>query len=728
MPHLGLPTLAGYLASRGVACATHDLNLRFYRWLVSEGAPYERAIRDRIERFRAVQGGAPPDTPAAYGRLVRELAGAPLSLLREALADDVIWNAPKDSFDITPMLPAAQLQESLEDVLWFDAVTESIATSVPDAISKYETVMAGPFGEFLARPEMTDLLQRAASVNVVGIGVAFGDQLSGAICLARNVKAKNPNAMVVLGGSQLTLLSQDDLELLAALPFVDAVSRFEGELVIERLHDVSVGRATMADVPSIVYRDASAGGAIRTNDPVTPIALNDLPVPVFNDEEMALYSAPHIPIGVTRGCYWGKCTFCDYVKLMAPGQSRYLGRDVKRVVDDIEALSTRYGIRMFYLITEALPPAWAAHFSKEILARGVRANFWSYIKNERKEIWSQDLLCLMAAAGIRTITCGVESTSDRVLSVIDKGTTRQMIRDNFERFQNAGIRAEFNLIPDYPTTTLEEAAEGIRFVVDNRDIIPNINPHMFDLSIKSAVAGAPEEYGIEITGTHAEDHGRRAHVLSYRRTSGIADEDRALVGAAYHEAAEELRRYHLVAESRQLQNARGFRWDRARFIMSPSSRAFRSRVNLRGEDEPVVIITSSEYGAEGFAIPADYTSVVDLLTHRNRGYISFADLRNACTADVVRLSELDDASDLDDEDLAGIEESCISLATQIADGGTGRLWADLEDMRWSEGMTALMRQADAHQKDMAAQFAARPEPPVGTIRRLPVVGAAEKTR
>ena len=71
----------------------------------------------------------------------------------------------------------------------------------------------------------------------------------------------------------------------------------------------------------------------------------------------------------------------------------------------------------------ARDPAWAARFSKEVRERGIRATFWSYLKNERKDILTQDLLNLMGAAGFTRVTCGVESTSDRVLNVIDKGTT-----------------------------------------------------------------------------------------------------------------------------------------------------------------------------------------------------------------------------------------------------------------------------------------------------------------
>lgn len=77
-------------------------------------------------------------------------------------------------------------------------------------------------------------------------------------------------------------------------------------------------------------------------------------------------------------------------------------------------------------------------------------------------------------------------------------------------------------------------------------------------------------------------------------------------------------------------------------------------------------------------------------------------------------------------DLANIDESCVSIIRQIADGGTGRLWADLEDMRWSPNMTELTARAQAQRETMDAELAARTEPDEARIRRLPILGAPEK--
>jgi hypothetical protein len=519
--------------------------------------------------------------------------------------------------------------------------------------------------------------------------------MAAAIALARRIKDIAPGALLVLGGSQISLLHERDLKRLAGLPFVDAVCRYEGEIALHELHRAAQGEIALEDVPNIVFEDRN--GELQTNSYAQSVALNDLPLPAFNEEELPLYESQSLPVVVTRGCYWGKCTFCDYVKLMAPGQSRYIGRDVKLVVDDIMALKSRFGTTNFMLITEALPPAWAARFSKEIRERGVRAKFWSYLKNESKVVWTQDLLNLMSAAGFTWLTCGVESTSDRVLDVIDKGTTQEMIRDNFEGFAKAGIHAEFNLIPDYPTTTLAEAADGVRFVLENRDVIRRINPQMFDLSVQSAVAGSPEQFGIEVTSDIPEKTTHGLHSLGYRRTRGLSDDERALVARAYRELEFEISRFHLTSQSRAVLQTAHFTWDRARISMDPSCRFLRSPVNLAGETEDVIIVTCATEGAEAFGIRGKYSEVAALLAAASHERVTFVDLLRVYTNDVLAAITGDsEGARITSKALQKIiREGCVKLAVEIVESGTGRVHAAVGEARITTGMAALLDRFEA---------------------------------
>jgi hypothetical protein len=685
-----MPTLAGYLGKLGISCATFDLNVRLTAWLASHDGPYDVMIRQRLSEFNSIERGGAAQSTDSLWELIRDVSDAPMRLLEAQLPGRVLHHTLKDRFGVRDALRLDRIRPRLADKLWEEIATEHIARSVSEAIQIHEALLERTFGDFLARPEIVALVERAARSPVVGINVSFSMQMAAAIALARRIKSIAPGALLVLGGSQISLLHERDLERLAGLPFVDAVCRYEGEIALHELHRAAQGEITLEGVPNIVFENRK--GELQTNSHVHSVPLNNLPLPVFNEEELPLYESRSLPVNVTRGCYWGKCTFCDYVKLMAPGQSRYIGRNVKLVVDDIMALQSQFGTTDFMLITEALPPAWAARFAKEIRERAVRAKFWSYLKNERKEIWTQDLLNLMSAAGITSVTCGVESTSDRVLNVIDKGTTQEMIRDNFEGFAKAGIRADFNLIPDYPTTTLAEAADGVRFVLDNRDIIRRINPQMFDLSVQSAVAGSPEQFGIEVTpDTPETTHG--LHSLGYRRTRGLSDDERVLVARAYRDLTVEISRYHLTSQNRAVLQSAHFTWDQARISMDPSCRFLRSPANLAGETRDVIIVTCAKEGADqAVEIKGEYSEVAALLAAAMHERVTFLDLLRAYTNDV--LAALTGGSKGPPVTIEALQEiirkACIELVVKIVEGGTGMVHAAVGEARITSAMAALL--------------------------------------
>jgi hypothetical protein len=690
-----MPTLAGYLGKLGISCATFDLNVRLNAWLGSHDGPYDVAIRQRLTEFKSIERGVGAQSPDAVGELIQDVSDAPMRLLEAELPGRVLHHALKDRFAARDALQLDGIRNRLAQKLWDEIEIEHVARSVSEAIEVHEALLGRTFGDFLARPEILTLVERAARSPLVGVNVSFSMQMAAAIALARQIKSIAPGALLVLGGSQISLLHERDLERLAGLPFVDAVCRYEGEIALHELHRAAQGEIALEDVPNIVFENRK--GELQTNSHVHSVPLNDLPLPAFNEEELPLYASRSLPVNVTRGCYWGKCTFCDYVKLMAPGQSRYIGRNVKLVVDDIMALQSRFGTTDFKLITEALPPAWAARFSKEIRERAVRATFWSYLKNDRKDVWTQDLLNLMSAAGIIRVTCGVESTSDRVLNVIDKGTTQEMIRDNFEGFAKAGIRAEFNLIPDYPTTTLAEAADGVRFVLENRDVIRKINPQMFDLSIQSAVAGSPEQFGIEVTSDMPEKTSHGLHSLGYRRTRGLSDDERALVSRAYRELALEISRYHLTSQSRAVLQSAHFTWDRARISTDPSCRFLRSPVNLAGETKDVIIVTCAKKGAKAVEIRGEYSQVAALLAEASHERVTFVDLLRAYTNDV--LAAITGGSKGASVTLEALQEivrdACVELAVEIVERGTGSVHAAVGEARITAAMATLLDRGEA---------------------------------
>ena len=81
-----------------------------------------------------------------------------------------------------------------------------------------------------------------------------------------------------------------------------------------------------------------------------------LPLPDFDGFPLDHYFVPEriIPYLATRGCYWGRCTFCDH------GQGyfdQYRGMPAQLVVEQVKALRDKYQCRHFLFSDESYPPA-----------------------------------------------------------------------------------------------------------------------------------------------------------------------------------------------------------------------------------------------------------------------------------------------------------------------------------------------------------------------------------
>ena len=564
-PYLGMSQLVAYLRQQGMACRSYDLNVRLFRWLAEPDGKLDRLAAKQMEDFLQLQDGPRISAKRTEGfhDIIASLAYAPADLLRarlptQVLAGESAGSAPRTDADHWWNGPTASLLHYFE---LLHPRTNATVASACEALSSGDVTLVD---EFYATAEVEAVLDEATRADVVGINVSFGIQLEAALRLAWTIRRRSARPFIVLGGTQICLLDESDVARLARLPFVDGVILYEGEIPLAALCNAVALGLPVADVPNLVR--ALPDGTVTKTASAKPLHPNDLPPPEFDDDELRLYKSLTLPVFVTRGCYWGKCTFCDYVKLYTPGQPRVLARDPQRVVDDVKLLRARHGAFRFRLITEAIPPKWCRAFCRAVIADRVSASFWTYLKNEPKAVLTQELFDLMKRAGIDEVTCGVESTSDRVLSVIVKGTTRENITDNFEMMRRADIRAVFNVIPDYPTTTHAEALAGLAYIVRHRDLIRSVNFQMFDLSIKSSIAGCPESYGLAVpSSTTFVESPHGAHSLRFRRTVGLTPGQQQKLGAAYERIRRDIALYHATVRNRERIAARGFDWRGASF-------------------------------------------------------------------------------------------------------------------------------------------------------------------
>ena len=125
-----------------------------------------------------------------------------------------------------------------------------------------------------------------------------------------------------------------------------------------------------------------------------------------------------IPYLATRGCYWGRCTFCDH------GQGyfdQYRGIPAQLVIDQIKVLRDKYQCRHFLFSDESYPPALFKKVSQLLVDQNVGIKWTTLIRFE-ETLQDQTTWDLAAQAGCCTLYYGMESANERVLNLYGTNT------------------------------------------------------------------------------------------------------------------------------------------------------------------------------------------------------------------------------------------------------------------------------------------------------------------
>lgn len=274
--------------------------------------------------------------------------------------------------------------------------------------------------------------------------------------IARIAKRVSPNSRVVIGGVHATALPDEVMQDTC----VDYVIRGEGELPFAALVDGDP-------------EDKIAGLSYRTRNPLQPVRhnlvgqpiqdLDALPTPAYHLIQFDLYKPaigayrrlPAVNMTMTRGCP-GKCTFCN------SAETALRTRSARHIVDEIQKLQARYGIRevSFYDDTLTIFKQQVAEMCDLIVERGIDLT-WSCFA--RTDCVSPGLLKKMRTAGCHQILFGIESADPEILRNIRKPIDIEQTRRAVRMVQDAGIAVRAAFMFGNPGETVETMRRTIDF-------------------------------------------------------------------------------------------------------------------------------------------------------------------------------------------------------------------------------------------------------------------------
>jgi anaerobic magnesium-protoporphyrin IX monomethyl ester cyclase len=364
----------------------------------------------------------------------------------------------------------------------FQAVAAHCGRSINPYVEYYENV----------------LFPYIASTNpkMVGISMVFAVQSVQALVLGKMLKERFPHIHVTLGGaylSQWVLLMKDD-QLLDLFTFADSVICGEGENPFSELLERVVNGKPLDGLPNLIYPDR-AQSAIRRFDALEYADLSQLPPPDYSDLDPGSYLSPEpvIPYCISRGCYWGRCAFCQN-RYGDNRIRRYQAVPVEKAVAEMEQLSEKYGAVHFNFSNDAIDPVYLKKLSETLLAGG------------KKFIWNTDLraesaftaeLCLqLARAGLNCVAIGFESGCQKTLDSMDKGYEVETLRQVMKNFYDAGIATQAMGIFGFPGETQQDGELTVRFLAENIDRISYYVMGLLMVMPGSKLYDNPQKYGV----------------------------------------------------------------------------------------------------------------------------------------------------------------------------------------------------------------------------------------
>ena len=413
-PSLGLAILKSKLRDDGIPCTIRHLNLFLLKYFKQES--YERiAMLYAFNDFLFSRTIDPSDLDTEQLRELEKLA-------RNTCAR-----------------PDIRLRTQLDPKAFFDYAIRARTEVIPAYLNHCMRAVD------------------EATATTVGFTCMY-DQTLSSVALAKLVKQKYPERLIVFGGYALE--KPIGPQLLRCFPFIDVVVLGEGEDRISRLAHASTARQALSTIPGIIFRDAR--GAIHNNMPsATKVNLDENPVPDYDDflsdvarldaEEQVEIAFETLPVESSRGCWWGEishCTFCG----IDDESMRYRYKSPEKVENMLESLQKRYGPKYFRFSDYILP----RQYYKTLLPRLAERPNKYRLHWEMKSNVKDEEVQLMSRAGVMGVQPGIESFSSSVLKKMDKGVTGIQNVLTIKLLMQNDITVHYNILYGFPDDTAEE--------------------------------------------------------------------------------------------------------------------------------------------------------------------------------------------------------------------------------------------------------------------------------
>lgn len=260
--------------------------------------------------------------------------------------------------------------------------------------------------------------------------------------------------------------------------------------------------------------------------------LSPMLVPDFTDFPWDRYRVRIIPLMASRGCQWDRCTFCSDISSVSGRTFR--NRSVDDVMHEMREQAGRHRTGNFMFLDLKLNSN--PHLLRSIVEnvqRNVPGARWIgtvHVDQRPDNGLSPAELRAAVNAGMRRVSFGLESGSQRMLDLFDKGCTVEGNGEFIRTAYEAGLSVRCTMFSGYPGETARDLDLTSAFLAKHGHFIDRVRFNAFSLHEGALIHDRLQRESADFEGVRLGEpdarYGRRTFVnmgerpVSYRRARG----------------------------------------------------------------------------------------------------------------------------------------------------------------------------------------------------------------
>ena len=290
--------------------------------------------------------------------------------------------------------------------------------------------------------------------KVVGFSTTF-HQTCACVAVAERLKQRPDAPIILFGGANCE--GEMGLQLIRSFGCIDYICCGEADISFVRLLDQLIGGAPPSLIPGVLVQ-GKANAVVRSD---AIFDMDGLPYPEFDGffadlgaSALAGSFEPHLVFETSRGCWWGAkhhCTFCG----LNGDTMAFRAKGPERAFAEIKHLSERYPSRKLGCVDNILDMRYLDTLFPRLAAEGYELEIFYEVKANLRYAQLQK----MRNAGVNQIQPGIESFSDQVLKLMDKGCSGFQNIQLLRWCEELDIGVSWNILAGFPNEDEKEYAK-----------------------------------------------------------------------------------------------------------------------------------------------------------------------------------------------------------------------------------------------------------------------------